>query len=260
MPTYSGSSWHYSAQECRDNMAHGVRHLVNLFAMATESELELGIDWYPSARRKAEDIAALYHIDLDIVIKVAAAISPKCPWETNLDSAEWCIRQYLSGCFIPDYQDYLDKKVYLQRCPNADPNKLVLAQDERISAPPAGGLKANVIKALWVLQGHDCLSGPKVNDFFLCIKQWETYLGACIDSHAIQGWFGMFDGGTYGVPPTFYLIVRADYIKAAALVGLSPLQFQAVLWLVKKRISKEQGKRSAKEMAFAKNITWEVAE
>lgn len=242
MPLYSGSSWHYSTEECQINLEFGVRNLVNLFALATNLELTKGVDWYPSARRQAEHIDHIYQIgDLDKTIKVAAAISPKCPWETNMDSAEWVIRQSLSGCFVPDYGDYAEGRVYLARVANLDPSKAVLAEDPRISAPPMGGLKANVIKALWVMQGIDCLSGPKVTDFFWCIKAWETYLGACIDSHAIQGWFGKFDGGTYGIPPAFYTLIRADYIKAAEMVGLSPLQFQAVLWLVKKRISKEMG-------------------
>lgn len=255
MPSYSGSSWHYSAQECRDNMESGKRKLLNLFALATEWELTKGIRWYPDARDRADETAEIYGISQDTSIKVAAAISPKCPWETNMDSAEWVVRQYFSGAYIPSYQDYLDKVVYLQKCPNADPSKPILAEDSRISAPPAGGLKSNVIKALWIMQGHDCLSGPKVTDFYWCIKAWETYLGACVDSHAIQGWFGDFSGGTYGVPPQFYNIIRADYIHAAQSVGLSPLQFQAVLWLAKKRISKEQGRRSAIRIP-----EWKVAE
>jgi hypothetical protein len=123
-----------------------------------------------------------------------------------------------------------------------DPSKPVLAEDDRIPSNPYGGLKASYIKALWILQGFDCLSGPKVVDFYHCVLEWETYLGACIDSHAFQAWFGSFEGGTYGVPPTFYVLVRADFIHAAELTGLSPLQFQAILWLVKKRISKSLGK------------------
>lgn len=261
MPHHSSNSWHYTAQECRENMESGKRKLLNLYALALESELISGIRWYPDARDRADEIATIYDISQDTSIKVAAAISPKCPWENNMDSAEWCVRQFYSGCYIPDYQDYLDKKVYLINTPNADPTKPILAQDSRIQAPPTGGLKGNVIKALWVLQGHDCLSGPKVTDFFWCIKSWETYLGACVDSHAIQGWFGSFDGGTYGIPPQFYNIIRADYVHAAQTVGLSPLQFQAVLWLVKKRISKANGRRLAKDVALIRSTmpAWEVA-
>lgn len=237
MPTYTGSAWHYSAQECRDNAKVSIKNLLSLYAEATDAEMQAGINWYPQARERAEEISSLYSLPLETVIKVAAALSPKCKWENNMDSAEWVIREFFSGCHIPDYSEYAEGKVYLQRTPNADPSKRVLAEDGRISAPPAGGLKSSVIKALWILQGIDCLSGPKVNDFYECILNWENYLGACIDSHAIQAWFGSLKGGTYGVPPTFYRIVRADYIKAAEKVGLSPLQFQAVLWLVKKRLS-----------------------
>jgi hypothetical protein len=242
-------------------MESGVKNLINLFALASQSELAEGIDWYPGALRQAEKIAELYSLPVDTVILVAAAISPKCRWEDNFDSAEWVIRQFFSGCYIPDYAEYQRGEVYLQKCPRCDPSKRILAQDSRIFAPRAGGLKSNVIKSLWLLQGHDCLKGPKVNDFYQCIKHWETYLGACIDSHAIQGWFGSFDGGTYGIPPNFYMIVRADYIKAAHMVGLSPLQFQAVLWLVKKRLSKVQGKRfNSLAQGQYKSIEWRVAE
>jgi hypothetical protein len=247
MPLYSGSSWHYSADECKANLEQGVTNLMTLYSHALDFELVKGMRWYPDARERAEEIANTYSLSLDESIGVAAAISPKCPWETNMDSAEWVIRQYLSGCWIPSYADYVEKKAYLARVANLDPSKPVLAEDERIVAPPMGGLKANVIKGLWILQGHDCLSGPKVTDFFWCIKAWETYLGACVDSHAIQGWFGKFDGGTYGIPPNFYTLIRADYIHAAELAGLSPLQFQAILWLVKKRMSKAQGKGGSRD-------------
>jgi hypothetical protein len=242
MPTKSTSNYRYSVEESKANIETGVQNLLKLYALANDSDMRAGIDWYPAARREAVRIANLYNLSLDTVIYVAAAISPKCPWENNMLAAEWVIRHYQGGCFVPDIELWRGGSAYLQTPRNWDGVKPVLAMEERISAPPSGGLKANVIKALWLLQGHDCLGGPKVNDFFMCIKEWETYLGACIDSHAIQGWFGSFDGGTYQIPEQFYNIVRADYVRAASLVGLSPLQFQAVLWLVKKRISKEMGK------------------
>ena len=254
MPHYSGSSWHYSTKECQINQENGVSNLLNLYSRCSQNELAVGIAWYPDARVRAEEIAAMYHLSLETVIKVAAALSPKCKWENNMDSAEWVIRQWLGGCFIPDYSLYTSGQAYLQKCPRPEPGKLVLAEDPRVDAPPSGGLKSSVIKALWILEGHDCLSGPKVWDFYHCILDWESYLGACIDSHAIQAWFGSFDGGTYGVPPAFYTLVRADYIKAAKMVGLSPLQFQAVLWVGKKRISSEQGRRSPIKWVVSQEI------
>lgn len=242
MPTKSTGGSHYSAEECRLNVEHSVQNLLSLFSLASSRELEDGIDWYPQAERLAIDIANRYELPLDTVIRVAAVLSPKCPWSRNMQAAEWVIRQWLSGCFVPSYDDYVSGKVYLARVPKLDPSRTVLAEDPRISAPPCGGLKANTIKALWILEGYDCLSGPKVLDFYECVRNWRTYLGACIDSHAIQAWFGSFDGGTFGIPPSFYQIVRADYIHAANLVGLSPLQFQAVLWLVKKNRSSHRNR------------------
>lgn len=257
MPTYSGSSWHYSTEECQANMPNGVAKLLTLYAQATENELKKGISWYPEARDEADEIARLYGFDRETVVRVAAAISPKCPWEVNMESAAWVVREYISGCYIPDYELYASGDAYLQNCPKPKAGKAVLSKDARVKSPPGGGLKSNVIKALWILQGHDCLSGPKVTDFYECVMHWESYLGACIDSHAIQAWFGNSEGGTYGIPPRFYTIIRADYVHAAKLVGLSPLQFQAVLWLVKKRVSKVQGRRS---LSRDKKIEFVVAE
>ena len=253
MPTRSTSSSRYSAEECKANMPHGVENLLRLYAQATDTELQKGIDWYPEARRQATAIAERYNLPLETVVKVAAAISPKCAWEVNMAAAEWVIRQYIAGCYVPSYQGYLDKRVYLARVRGLDPSKKVLAEDEQIPSCPFGGLKANQIKAWWILQGHDCLSGPKVWEFYNCIMQWETHLGACVDSHAIQGWFYNMAGGTYGVHENFWQVIRADYIRAAELVGLSPLQFQAVLWLVKKRLSGVVTK-----YAKAQTLVWEV--
>lgn len=241
MPTRSTSSWSYSVQECLDNAPVGLSHLLAIYGLAWESEIRDGIAWYPAAHDHAVRIHEWSGIDLVTVVKVACALSPRMPWPNNMPAAEFAVKWFLGGGFIPDIEEYAAGKVYLQPCKNADPSKPVLSKDPRMPKVPGGGLKSSLIKALWILQGHDwVLRGPKVNSFNDNVLNPLTSKLVTVDSHAIQAWFGSTEGGTYQIPKQFYAIIAADYIEAARRTGLSPLQFQAVVWLAKKRLGKGQ--------------------
>lgn len=239
MPIHYDTYSQYTSEECRSNMEKGVGNLVDTYAKGTRNELRLGLAWYGDALADAMRISTTYDVDIVTVVKVACAMSPRMPWEQNMAAVEWIIREFQAGCWVPDIQLYVDKQAYIGRVNNDDPDRIVFAEDDRCPSPPMGGLKANVIKALWILQGHDwVLRGNKVNSFLDNILNHKTSMAVTVDSHAIQVWFGSINGGAYQVPDNFYNIIAADYVRAAEIVGLSPLDFQATVWIIKKRLGK----------------------
>lgn len=239
MPTKCTGGYKYSAEEIKAALDKGLENILKMYAQASLSEIQEGLEWYKTAKEEAQAIALRYEIDLLTVVKVACAISPKMNWKVNMLAAEWYIRHFIAGGYVPDIEPYITGEAYLQNTPNGDPNKRIIAEDSRIPSCGYGGLKANAVKALWILQGHDwVLRGPKVQPFLDNIMFWDSSQLVTVDSHAIQVWFGSLDGGTYGIPENYMKIIAADYQKAAVLLGISPLQVQAVTWLTKKRMSK----------------------
>lgn len=240
------------AETCNANLETGLGHLLNVYARATLSETIGGKAWYSTAHDEAARIASLYGLPIETVVKVACALSPRLDWSKNMPAAESVIRWFVAGGFTPDIRVYRRGEMKLQRTWHTPEGVAVIADDSRLPSIQ-GPTRVNVVKALWILQGHiDVLRGDKVSSFLDNILNHETSQLVTVDSHAIQCWFGKMEEGTYSVPPSFYAIVAADYIRAAAIVGCTPLQFQAVVWVAKKRITADNKRAAAKAKAQAK--------
>jgi hypothetical protein len=227
-----------SASECSANLDSGLGHLLDCYAKATLTERVNGRDWYFRAFEESQRISRLYQIPIETVVKVACALSPRLTWEQNMPAAESVIRHFVSGGYVPDIGRYISGAMKLQRTRHSM-DVPVIADDEGIPSIQ-GPTKVNIVKALWILQGHEwVLRGDKVSSFLDNILNWATSNAVTVDSHAIQVWFGRMEEGTYSVPKAFYTILAADYRKVAEMVGMTPLAFQAVVWLVKKRVTEE---------------------
>jgi hypothetical protein len=223
-------------------MEDGLANILRVYSMATPVEIRNGLAWYSTAYEEAVRIAVLYKLELITVVQVACALSPRLQWEVNMSIAEKVIRYYVSGGRVPDIQPYADKVAVLQRTTKHDGIKPVISDADYL--PATAATRVNTIKALWILQGHTwVLRGKKVSSFLDNILNHSTSRKVTVDSHAIQVWLGKMEAGTYAVPEAFYSILEADYIKAADMLGMTPLQCQAITWLTKKRVTKEQGKR-----------------
>lgn len=236
---------HISAQECTANLDSGVSNLLSLFTQASAQEIAQGKAWYTVAHDEAVRISDLYGIPLLTVVKVACALSPRLAWDQNMIVAESVIRWYVSGGEIPSIAPYVSGAMKLQRTRHTMSGAFVTDQ---LVMPliHRGPTKVNIVKALWILQGHDwVLRGDKVNSFLDNILHPETSIEVTVDSHYIQCWLGKTWRGTYSIPPSFYPIIVADTRTAARLLGMTPLQFQAILWLVKKRLGRLRGTKIA---------------
>jgi hypothetical protein len=233
-----------TALDCQSNMDNGVANILAVLAQATPTEYRKGLAWYADAKNDAIRISELYGVPLLTVVKVACALSPRLTWEDNMPAAESVIRHYVSSGYVPDITPYVEGAIKLQRT-HHDMDSAVIADDSRIPSIK-GPTKVNIVKALWILQGHEwVLRGPKVQSFLDNIMEWETSDAVTVDSHAIQVWFGRMEPGTYSVPNAWYKVVAADYRKAAGIANMTPLQLQAITWLTKKRLSPRRRSASA---------------
>jgi hypothetical protein len=117
---------------------------------------------------------------------------------------------------------------------------------------PVQGYPANKTKALRILAGEPplaVLSGPKVLAFFHNTQQPDNAEWVTVDGHMVGVWRGRRhllrgvrgadrpDGMTGAeISKAEYAAAVEDFRTAAGEVGLSAPRFQAVLWLVWKRI------------------------
>jgi hypothetical protein len=239
-----------SAAECQANLGKGVANIFAVYAQATPKEVREGMAWYSDAKAEAIRISNLYGIELETVVMVACALSPRLAWERNMPATEEVIRWFVTGGFIPEITLYTSGAMKLQRTRH-DMVSVVITDDPRIPAMTSGATRVNIVKALWILQGHQwILRGEKVNSFLDDILNCETSWKVCCDSHAFQVWLGRMEPGTYAVGPNWYPIVAADYRTVAERLGITPHQIQAITWLAKKRLSTKR-RTSPKVHAFA---------
>ena len=222
-----GSSKQYGQVECEANINKGLDNLLWFAKQATDIELSGGLQWYAEAYNACVNLSQLYDLPLDHVIKCVACLSPQLRWSVNVIAAEVVIRHYVSGGYIPSYNDYLTKVANLKQ----------LGSDPRLPQIKANVTGANKVKALWILQGYNALGGQKVNSFADNIFRFSDSQSVTVDSHAINAWFGVTSAQSVSVTPSFYPIIAADYRRCAKIMGVSPLECQAIIWIVKRRLS-----------------------
>lgn len=182
-----------------------------VYRLANVADLAAGLSWYPEARKIAEALAAKYPVTVAQAAGVIAALSPRNKWARNVADAEALIKTYA-----------------------IDPQAA-----EAVKVCTFGTGKA---KALRILAGVDSaaqvlaiLSGPKLQEFFSCIMGADD---VCIDGHAYSIWLG--DRVTLANVPSIGLKLRreikAAYREAAAELGVTPAECQAVTWCTWRRL------------------------
>lgn len=187
-------------------------NLIAVFAQATPDDISRGVAWYPAAEAGCRAWADVFALPAETVACVIAACSPQCAWDANLRVA------------------------------------LAVLQGESV---PHGALPANVRKARKALRKRltvldDIMpQGPKVQNFARNLAGDAD--AVTVDTHAFQA--ALNDVTTQAIPrPGNYGIIADCYRAAARQVGLRPCDFQAVIWVVWKRLypwtAKQQLRRS----------------
>jgi len=189
-----------------------VNNIKAVFQLATVQDQLIGSAWYSDAREAALIISEAYDVPATTVIGVIAALSPRNRWERNLVDAENLIEAYVRD---PASAHHVKVCTFGKNKAKA----LLLLADQ---APTLDSVLA-------------ILSGPKLREFASCIYGLED---VCIDGHAYCIWNA---GRTSlaNVPSIGVKLrreIKADYIKAAKKLNVSPAVCQAITWNAWRRI------------------------
>ena len=193
------------------------REIVAKFTLATSQEVQLGFDWYRSALNISGRIASKYHLKVETVAGVIAALSPNNRWERNIIDAEAMIKCWSAG-----------------------------GTDDDVLAVKVCTYTKMQEKALNILKGCDIvttLNGPKIIEFFNCITN-PLLNDVCIDGHAYSVWFGqrLTMKQVPNIGKKLRQQIKTDYVDACTFINeelnesYSPADIQAITWVTHKRI------------------------
>ena len=192
---------------------NNVESIKAVFQLATLTERQDGVSWYPDARQIASNLADRHGIHPAEAAGVIAALSPRNRWERNVQDAEALIAAYVAGG---------PEQAMLTKVCTFGANK---AKAVRI-------LEAGVLTDADVLA---ILSGPKLREFYSCIRGLAD---VCIDGHAFCIWAanrtGLKDVPAIGVK--LRREIKADYATAADELGYTAAALQAITWCAWRRI------------------------
>ncbi len=193
----------------------GAQAITAVYNLASEADIQAGLDWYADANTYAERLSQLYGIDRLTIIAVIASLSPRNRWERNKQDAENMIKVFSSG---GDEEDLASLKVCTFSTGKTKAIRIlvdnVTDRDELLAL----------------------LKGPKLCEFFNCIAGDSD--DVCIDGHAYSIWLG--DRVTLANVPSIGIklrrTIKADYQAAAKDLGVHTYELQAITWVCWKRI------------------------
>ena len=190
-----------------------VDNIKAIYQLATLTEQQDGITWYPAANQIAISLADRHEISEAQAIGVIAALSPRNRWERNVQDADAIISAFKAG----GAEQAMLTKVCTFTSNKAKAVKILTATF------------ANLDDVL------EILSGPKLREFASCIAGLPD---VCIDGHAFCIWAanrtGLKDVPAIGVK--LRREIKADYQAAADELGITPSACQAITWVTWRRI------------------------
>jgi len=185
-----------------------------IYQLATLTEKQDGITWYPNALDIAEELGERHNLGGRLkAIGVIAALSPRNRWERNVQDADALIAAFNAGG--------AEQAMLTKVC-------------------TFGANKAKAIKILQLQHASETeilaiLSGPKLQEFYNCIYGLAD---VCIDGHAFCIWAAnrtcLADVPAIGVK--LRREIKTDYRAAADELGITPSACQAITWVTWRRI------------------------
>lgn len=221
----------YTRLECALNADSSIESLLWFIAQATRFERENGLTWYKQEFSNCEELAERYNLTLDTVIRVVACMSPQTRWSQNILIAEIVIRIWM---LKPEYPKATEFNRFGGRF--SLPH---LVKTSNLTRIPGNVTGANLLKAFWILDGYpSALSGPKVESFYENLVRFGDSNRVTVDSHAILAWFGSIEKKSVSLADEHcYRIIETDYRKVAEIIKVSPLECQAIVWVVRRRLA-----------------------
>lgn len=174
-----------------------IDNILAAYNAASDDDITYGMSWYPSARAIAESLSD----DVSMGAGVIAALSPMTSWPLNVKRA-----------------------------------------GEVFATGTTTGLKRNVEKAERIYSGEaalDVLSGPKVRSFYLNIMGINSVESVTVDRHAIDVACGRVLSDKERAQAirgkAGYATVAQMYLDAAAQIGITGAELQAIVWVYWRR-------------------------
>ena len=190
-----------------------VDNIKAIYQLATLTEQQDGIAWYPNARQIARNLADRHGITTPQAIGVIAALSPRNRWERNVQDADAIIAAFKAG----------------------GAEQAMLTKVCTFSSNKAKAVKILTATFADLDDVLEILSGPKLREFASCIAGRPD---VCIDGHAFCIWAanrtGLADVPAIGVK--LRREIKADYQAAADQLGITPSACQAITWVTWRRI------------------------
>ena len=201
-------------------LSHNAREIVAKFTLATSQEVQLGVDWYPSALDIANRIAVKYGVSAETAAGVIAALSPNNRWERNIVDAENIIKCWAAG---GTRSDLLAVKVCTY-------GKMKEKAIDILTTPIGVNIK-ETLKGKKIVEFFNCITNPLLND-------------VCIDGHAYSVWFGqrLTMKEVPAIGKKLRSQIKTDYRDATAFINeelgtyYSASTIQAITWVTHKRI------------------------
>ena len=195
-------------------MNKGYQNLTDVFNLSMEEERAQGLTWYNDAAAHCFNLSLKYDMPLEKVIGIIAALSPRCPWNRNVIETDSLIQT----------RGRSKVTTYL----------------------------SNKKKALAILRGThplNILNGHKVKTFYDNLSDPINSQSVCIDSHIIACWFNKTDLSKAFLNAIFHprgskrIVIeqiKKAIIDLSILYHFKPLQVQAIIWIVWKRITRNK--------------------
>lgn len=189
-----------------------MKNIFTMYDKSLPSERIAGMNWYANAHADAREL----HGNVETSSAIIAALSPGLRWERNIEAARRVIEgESLDGLGVRWYD--------------------------------------GVWKAIDILHGVSPivrLRGNKVRAFWQCLLDPFNRTHVCVDGHAYNIYRGR-RGNLMDVPAMndkLYHKIAGAYCKAAAAIGILPLQLQAITWCAYRRLNNIAGKPAESEV------------
>tara|TARA_Y100000739_G_C20500749_1_gene414796 strand:- start:57 stop:683 length:627 start_codon:yes stop_codon:yes gene_type:complete len=200
-------------------LSDNARHIVAVFTLATSQEVQLGLDWYPSAFKISERIGKRAGISTYHAAGVITALSPRNKWEDNVRNAESLTKVYAAGGTVTD-----------------------------LTSVPCRTTHTNKAQAISILTSpnvspQDLITGPKRHEFYNSIVHPEIN-DVCIDGHAYSVWLGDYLPASKApaIGKKLRATIKQDYHDATSFINEElgeqyiTSDIQAITWVTHKRI------------------------
>ena len=167
-----------------------MKHLISILPRLTPSDWNHR-HWYFTAHGQLIDLASELSISLDTACAVTAVLSPRLPWDWNINE----VRKVARGLPSSAYGDNVRKAIRL--LDGESPESVV--------------------------------SGQKVTSFYRNLLNPSCTETVTVDTWALRAWSGDL-GLTKAITPKQYGLIAEDYRAVARKIGLLPSELQASVW------------------------------